>query len=558
MVGGVAAGAGLVLLHLVEALVGEGDPPAPAVAAEAAVVGDARVDGGVRARDGAGEPACDVAGGAAAAVAVDGVVAVPSKGVEVAAGAELAEVPFGGGGVDLREGLDHRRRAARLGDLAEDPPVDGDDAARARHQRRRHAPGLADVAAGAAAGARDRAERARLGLHAGMRTLLVEGQLVAEVARRAADGGARVGAARVLLGPHVTRDAALDLPASAAGPAAEPRLPLPFAAEGGEEAGEGEEDESDERPRPEHQRAARRSRTVNARYPALQAAATARSVVRHRPSTCRTRPTTARRRSGRSQPAATGRWRRAPWRPRRYHGPRRSAPAGAMAGPRETGREPRRREASERREDRGAQVGSEGLAVLGGEEPREEGEGAGVVEGDRGQVRAGDSEQERRERAAGEGNRRRDLAPDGEGRLRLGVAAHQEAAEEREDRDGEEGDGAPPDAGGEAAVGLLPEDFDEVGERAEEEAPARQGVDAAQPEAPGGGAVQGLEALEGARSRPERSEGQAGQDRDEEESVGEAAEDHESRAVKPEPARVRCGRASAFGAGPLTGRPSAS
>ena len=177
---GVAAGARLVLLHLVEPLVGQRDPAAPAVAAEAAVVGDARVDGGVRARNGAGEPARDVTGGAAAAVAVDGVVAVSAEGVEVAPGAELRKVALGGGLVGFCESLDHRRRPAWLGELAEDPSVDRDDAARPRHERRGDPLRLADVAAGAAAGASHGAQRARLGLHSSVRADLVERELVAE------------------------------------------------------------------------------------------------------------------------------------------------------------------------------------------------------------------------------------------------------------------------------------------------------------------------------------------------------------------------------------------
>jgi hypothetical protein len=98
-----------------------------------------------------------------------------------------------------------------------------------------------------------------------MRTLLVEGELVTEVARRAADGGARVGPARVLLRSDVAGDAALDLAAGAIGSAAERGCPLPLAAEGDEKPGEGDEEADDERPRPEHQRAATRRRIVKAR-----------------------------------------------------------------------------------------------------------------------------------------------------------------------------------------------------------------------------------------------------------------------------------------------------
>ena len=177
----------------------------------------------------------------------------------------FAEVSLGGGRVGLRESLGHRRRPAWLGDLAEDPSVHRDDAARPRHERRGDPLRLADVAAGTAAGASHGAQRARLGLHAGVRAVLVEGELVPEVARRAADGGARVGAARVLLGADVAGDAALDLPAGAIGAAAERGRPLPLAAEGHEQPRERDEEADDERPRPEHQRAATRRRIVKAR-----------------------------------------------------------------------------------------------------------------------------------------------------------------------------------------------------------------------------------------------------------------------------------------------------
>jgi hypothetical protein len=216
--GGVAAGARLRLLHLVEPLVRESDAPASAVAAEAAVVGDAGVDGRMRSRDGAREPAGHVAGRAAAAVAVDRVVAVVAQGVQVTPGAELREVPLGGGGVRLREGLGHRRRSARLGDLAEGPAVHGDDPARAGHERGRDPLRLPDVAAGAAAGERDGAQGAGLGLHPGVRAGLVEREGVPEVAGGAADGRAGVRAPGVLLGPHVAGDAALHLPPARSGP----------------------------------------------------------------------------------------------------------------------------------------------------------------------------------------------------------------------------------------------------------------------------------------------------------------------------------------------------
>ena len=74
-----------------------------------------------------------------------------------------------------------------------------------------------------------------------------------------------MGAARVLLGADVAGDAALDLSAGAIGAAAERGHPLPLAAEGDEEPGEREEEADDERPRPEHQRAATRRRIVKAR-----------------------------------------------------------------------------------------------------------------------------------------------------------------------------------------------------------------------------------------------------------------------------------------------------
>jgi hypothetical protein len=98
-----------------------------------------------------------------------------------------------------------------------------------------------------------------------MRSLPVEGQFVPEVARRAADGGARVGPARVLLGADVAGDAALDLSAGAIGTATERSPPLTLAAKGHEEPCERDEEADDERPRPEHQRAATRRRIVKAR-----------------------------------------------------------------------------------------------------------------------------------------------------------------------------------------------------------------------------------------------------------------------------------------------------
>lgn len=70
--------------------------------------------------------------------------------------------------------------------------------------------------------------------------------------------------------------------------------------------------------------------------------------------------------------------------------------------------------------------------------------------------------------------------------------------------------------------------------------------------------VRRVSRLSRAGGRPEWRERQPGEDGDREEAPGEAAEDHESRAVKPEPLGLRRGRESALGAGPLTGRPSES
>jgi hypothetical protein len=71
--------------------------------------------------------------------------------------------------------------------------------------------------------------------------------------------------AGVLLGADVARHAALHLPAGAVGSAPEGGGALPVAPEGAEEPREREEEREEERLGPEHQRAARRSRSVRAR-----------------------------------------------------------------------------------------------------------------------------------------------------------------------------------------------------------------------------------------------------------------------------------------------------
>ena len=207
---GGAAGAGLGLLDLVEPLVGEGDPAAPAVAAEAAVVGDAGVDGGVRARDGAGEPARDVARRAAAAVSVDGVVPVAAERVEVAArrrasprcrsageGSAFASVslidavPRGSGiSPKAQRSTETMPLARAMSDVATRCASRTWQPARPQVSATvRRAPGSGSIPACARA--------------------LSNARALPRWQDGAADGGARVGAARVFLGPDVAGDAAL-------------------------------------------------------------------------------------------------------------------------------------------------------------------------------------------------------------------------------------------------------------------------------------------------------------------------------------------------------------
>ena len=197
------------------------------------------------------------------------------------------------------------------------------------------------------------------------------------------------------------------------------------------------------------------------------------------------------------------------------------APGGGPSGRGTRARERRRHEP---REDERARVGDEAPAVLGRDQPEEKRERPGVMEGDRAQVARDRSEEKACELRPEERHRLGDPAPDGQGLGGRRIAAQDEAAQEREDRQRKEENRSPPRAGRELALGPPREDLDEMGRRRHEKAEAREGMKRPQEESPRDAAVEALEAFESVRRREERDERETAQDADREESEGEPPE----------------------------------